>query len=184
VARLTRNSAPYLTPLTLGVAVLALLTVLLGGFAAWAAGKASDLHGSAARHNTALTDSARTSEVKGSVSQAVNAVFSYDYADTARTDKAAARVLTGRAKQQYASMIAQVKAQAAARRTVLTTTVTDAGVELIDGHRARLLLYADQRNTSTAKGSAGDTAYSAAMFAVDAVEQDGTWRIASIDTFS
>ncbi|WP_225845102.1 hypothetical protein [Streptomyces sp. HPF1205] len=176
--------AAYLTPAAVAVAVLALLTVLLGGFAAWAAGRASDLRGSLADRNTALTDNTRTSEVKGSVSQAVDAVFSYDYADTARTDKAAAKVLTGRAVRQYASMIARVKAQAAARKTVLTTTVTDAGVEMIDGDRARLLLYADQRNTGTAKGSAGDTAYAAAMFAVDAVEQDGTWKIASIDTFS
>lgn len=167
----------------LALALLALLTVLLGGFAAFAASRASSLHDGASTGNTALTDNARTSEVKGTIAQDVNAVFSYDYADTARTDQAAKRVLTGKAVQQYAAMIAQVKAQAPARKLVLTTTVTDTGVEMIDGDRARVLVYADQGNTSTAKGAAADSTYAAAMFAVDAVHQGGTWKIASLDTF-
>ncbi|MYS21253.1 Mce-associated membrane protein [Streptomyces sp. DvalAA-14] len=170
------------------IAALALLTVLLGGFAAWASGKASALRDTSAAHNTALTDTARTSEVKGTVAQDVNTVFSYDYADPARTDDAARRMLTGKAVQQYATLIAQVKAQAAARKLVLTTTVTDTGVEMIDGDRARVLVFADQRNTSTAAAAGknpGDdgTTVAAAMFAVDAVRQDSTWKIATIDTF-
>lgn len=168
-------------PSALGL--LALLTVLLGAFAALAAGKVSALHDDSAASNTALTDNARTSEVKGVIAQDVNAVFSYDYADTARTDKAARKVLTGKAVQQYASMIAQVKQQAPKQKLVLTTTVTDTGVEMIDGDRARVLVYADQSNTSTAKGASTGSTYAAAMFAVDAVHQDGTWKIASIDTF-
>jgi Mce-associated membrane protein len=172
------------------IAALTLLTVLLGCFAAWAAGKASALHDSAATGNTALTDTARTSEVKGTVAQAVNAVFSYDYADPARTDDAAKLVLTGQAVQQYASMIAEVKKQAPAQKLVLTTTVTDTGVEMIDGDRARVLVFADQSNTATAASAASSasatsagTTYAAAMFAVDVVRQDGTWKIATIDTF-
>ncbi|UWE08802.1 hypothetical protein [Actinacidiphila bryophytorum] len=169
-------------PFPLAVTVLAVLAVLLGGFAAVAASRTSALHGAVATHNTALTDTARTSEVKGQIAEAVNAVFSYDYADTARTDTAAKRLLTGKAVQQYASMLAEVRAQAPAQKLVLTTTVTDTGVETIDGDRAHVLVFADQRNTSTAEAGAGST-YAAAMFAVDAVRQDGTWKIASIDTF-
>ncbi|WP_333769841.1 hypothetical protein [Streptomyces sp. IBSBF 2435] len=169
-------------PLPVAVTLLAVLTVLLGGFAAVAANRASALHGSVAAHNTALTDTARTSAIKGMIAEAVNAVFSYDYADTARTDAAAKRLLTGKAVQQYASMLAEVRAQAPAQKLVLTTTVTDTGVETVDGGRAHVLVFADQRNTSTAKAGAGST-YAAAMFAVDAVRQDGTWKIAAIDTF-
>ncbi|SEF58019.1 Mce-associated membrane protein [Actinacidiphila yanglinensis] len=178
-ARTLRLPARF--PLT--VAVLALLTVLLGGFAAWAAGKASALHDDSATGNTALTDNARTAEVKGQIAQDVNSIFSYDYTDTARTDDAAKRVVTGKAVQQYAAMIAQVKAAAPKQKLVLTTTVTDTGVEMIDGDRARVLVFADQGNTSTAKGADAGSAYSAAMFAVDAVRQAGTWKISSIDTF-
>lgn len=172
--------------LPVAVTLLALLTVALGAFAAVAAGRAGALRDTVAGHNTALTDTARTSEVKGQVAEAVNAVFSYDYADTARTDAAAKRLLTGKAVQQYAAMLAQVRAQAPARKLVLTTTVTDTGVVTVDGDRARVLVFADQRNTSTAATAAtagpGST-YAAAMFAVDAVRQKGTWKIASIDTF-
>lgn len=172
--------------LPVAVTLLALLTVALGAFAAVAAGRAGALRDTVAGHNTALTDTARTSEVKGQVAEAVNAVFSYDYADTARTDAAAKRLLTGKAVQQYAAMLAQVRAQAPARKLVLTTTVTDTGVVTVDGDRARVLVFADQRNTSTAATGAtagpGST-YAAAMFAVDAVRQKGTWKIASIDTF-
>ncbi|MEV6010258.1 hypothetical protein AB0M29_26010 [Streptomyces sp. NPDC051976] len=169
---------------TVLTAALALLTVLLGGLAAWSASRASALHDSVATGNTALTDTARTSEVKGTIAQDVNAVFSYDYADTARTDSAAKRVLTGRAVQQYATMLAQVRAQAPAQKLVLTTTVTDTGVESLTADRARLLVFADQRNTATAKSATpASTTYAAAMFAVDAVRQDGTWKIAAIDTF-
>ncbi|MEW2518356.1 hypothetical protein [Actinacidiphila alni] len=163
---------------------LAVLTVLLGGLAAWSAGKAADLRDSAATGNSALTDTARTSEVKGSVTQAVNAVFSYNYADTARTDDAAERVLTGKAVQQYATMLAQVRAQAPKQKLVLTTTVTDTGVELLDGDRARVLVFADQSNTSTAKAANDATTYAAAMFAVDVVRQGGSWKISAIDTFN
>ncbi|WP_335982708.1 hypothetical protein [Streptomyces sp. CA2R106] len=167
----------------LAVALLAALTVLLGGFAAWAAGKASALHDDAATANTALTDNARTAEVKGQIAQDVNSVFSYDYSNTARTDAAAKKVLTGKAVQQYATMIAQVKAAAPKQKLVLTTTVTATGVEMISGDRARVLVYADQSNTSTAKGANAGSAYSAAMLAVDAVRQAGSWKISAIDTF-
>ncbi|NUS13006.1 MAG: hypothetical protein HOY69_16675 [Streptomyces sp.] len=169
-------------PFPVAVTLLAVLTVLLGGFAALAASRAARLHDSVAAHNTALTDTARTSEVKGQVAAAVNAVFSYDYADPARTDAAAKRLVTGKAVQQYTAMLAQVRAQAPTQKLVLTTTVTDTGVDTIDGDRAHVLVFADQSNTSTARAGAGST-YAAAMFAVDAVRTGGTWKIAAIDTF-
>ncbi|MER5635399.1 hypothetical protein ABT095_00385 [Kitasatospora sp. NPDC002227] len=171
------------------LALIALLTVLLGGFSALAAGRASDLRAGGAAHNAALADPARTSEVKGAVAQAVNALFSYNYADTARTDSAAKTLLTGAAVQQYASMLAQVHQQAPQQKLVLTTTVTDSGVVRLDGDCARLLVFADQRNTSTAaaagsKDSKDSSSYAAAMFAVDVIRQGGTWRITNIDTFN
>ncbi|MFB7664371.1 hypothetical protein ACFC1R_10560 [Kitasatospora sp. NPDC056138] len=176
-------------------AALAVLTLLLGGLAAWSAARAADLRDGSPARNAALADAARTSEVKGTVSQAVNTLFSYNYADTARTDDAVKRLLIGQAVQQYATMLAEVRKQGPQQKMVLTTTVTNAGVVAIDGDRARLLIYADQRNTGTAepaesaaatadpsKSDTG-TAYSPAMFAVDVVHQDGTWKISDIDTF-
>ncbi|MFE7481110.1 hypothetical protein [Streptomyces sp. NPDC057552] len=163
-------------------AVLCVLTVLLGTFAAWAFASAASLRDEPARQNTALTDIARTSEVKGRISEAVGAVFSYDYASPARSDRAASTHLTGRAVQQHQDMLAEVRAQAPRQKLVLTTTVTGSGVEYLDGDRARLLIFADQSNTRTGKDE--ETTYAAAMFAVDAVRRGDTWRIAAIDTFT
>lgn len=163
-------------------AVLCALTVLLGAFAVWAFASADDLRDEPARQNTALTDIGRTSEVKGRISEAVGAVFSYDYASPARSDRAASTYLTGRAVQQHKDMLADVREQAPKQKLVLTTTVTESGVEFLDGDRARLLIFADQSNTRTGKDE--ETTYAAAMFAVDAVRRGDTWLIATIDTFT
>ncbi|MFI6638237.1 hypothetical protein [Streptomyces sp. NPDC050504] len=166
--------------------VLGALTVLLGGFAAFAFGQAGDLREDPSTSNTALTDIARTSEVKGQIGKAVSAVFSYNFADPAASQRTADGHLTGKAVGQHKAMLAAVREQGPAQKLVLTTVVTESGVELLDGDRARLLVYADQSNTRTAAkgGKAGETSYAAAMFAVDAVREKGTWRIANIDTFT
>jgi Mce-associated membrane protein len=162
-------------------ALLCVLTVLLGGFAAFAVGQASDLRDQPAARNSALTDMARTSEVKGQITKAVESIFSYNFADPGALDKAAKAQLTGKAVTQHTEMLAAVRAQGQKQKLVLTTTVTESGVELIDGDRARVLVFADQSNTRTATKE--ETTYGAAMFAVDTVRSDGAWRIASIDTF-
>lgn len=163
-------------------AVLCALTVLLGAFAAWAFTSAATLNDEPGRQNTALTDIARTSEVKGQITEAVGAVFSYNYASPAKADAAVKKYLTGKAVQQHEDMLAEVRAQAPKQKLVLTTTVTESGVELLDGDRARLIIFADQSNTRTGKSE--ETTYAAAMFAVDAVRRGGTWRISAIDTFT
>lgn len=169
-------------------AVLCLLTVLLGGFAAYAATQASSLRDDPATRNTALTDIARTSEVKGAATKGVEAVFSYDFADPEALDRAVRTHLTGEAVRQHTTMLAAVRDQGPKQKLLLTTTVTESGVERIDGDRARVLVYADQSNTRTAPAKSGGKAaddertYAAAMLAVDLVRTDGTWRITNLDT--
>ncbi|WNF30587.1 hypothetical protein RI138_29260 [Streptomyces sp. C11-1] len=178
-----RSSGPRLRRLRVSLpAVLCALTVLLGAFAAWAFASAGELRDEPARQNTALTDIGSTSEVKGRISEAVGAVFSYDYASPARSDRAASTYLTGRAVRQHKDMLAEVREQAPQQKLVLTTTVTESGVQFLDGDRARLLIFADQSNTRTGKDE--ETTYAAAMFAVDAVRRGDTWLIAAIDTFT
>jgi Mce-associated membrane protein len=65
---------------------------------------------------------------------------------------------------------------------VLTTTVTDSAVEMLEGDRARLLVFTDQRDTRT--GGKDATTYAAAMLAVDAVHRDGIWKITNLDTLN
>lgn len=177
-----RASGRTAKPLTLlRPLLLAVLTAALTAFSVVAYVQGQDRRADSAGHNTALADTARTSEVKGVVDEAVQGIFSYDHTNPARSEAAAKTSLTGAAVGQYRAMIAPVREQGPAQKLVLTTTVTDSGVEVVDGDRARVLVFADQSSTRTGKG--GGTTVAAAMFAVDAVRRDGTWRIASIDTF-
>ncbi|MDT0307941.1 hypothetical protein RM780_13340 [Streptomyces sp. DSM 44917] len=164
------------------IGVLAAVTVIFGVFAVYANSRAGSEGDSAAAENTALVDTARTSEIIGSVSEAVNDLFSYDSENPAALEESAREHLTGDAVDQHAQLLAPVIAAGEENALVLTTTVTHAGVELIDGDRARVLFYADQSNTRL--GEEGDTNYSAAVLAVDVVNQDGEWKIAAFDTFA
>jgi Mce-associated membrane protein len=167
------------------LAALCLLTLLLGGFAGWAHARAESLRDTPAARNTALSDTARTSEIKGATSKAVGALFSYDHADPAAFDKAAKEWLTGRAVAQHRDLFAAVRTQADQQKAVITTTVTDSAVERIDGDRARVLVYADQSSVSTAgdKKADDDGSYAGAMLAVDVQRRDGRWLVSGIDTF-
>lgn len=164
---------------------LCLLTLVLGGFAGWAHARAESLRDTPAAHNTALSDTARTSEIKGQSTKAVAALFSYDHADPDALDKAAKEWLAGRAVAQHRDLFGDVRAQADQQKAVITTTVTDSAVERIDGDRARVLVYADQSSVSTAGGKKAedDGTYAGAMFAVDVQRRDGRWLVSGIDTF-
>ncbi|EYT83280.1 membrane protein, partial [Streptomyces sp. Tu 6176] len=191
------------------LAVLCLLTLVLGGFAGWAHGRAQSLRDDPAVRNTALTDPARTSEIKTQTEKAVTALFSYDHAAPAAYDKAVRTLLTGKAVAQHRALLGAVRTRADQQKAVITTTVTDSAVERIDGDRARVLVYADQSSVSTAgtkdskdtknskdtkdsknsKGSEGGQqaqdqgTYAGAMFAVDVVLSGGRWLVSGIDTF-
>jgi Mce-associated membrane protein len=166
---------PLLLPACLGA-----LAVVLGGLAVWFGLAASSATSGVDTSNTALTDPAATRQVTRQVTSAVNKIFSYNYADTAKTSQAAATLLTGKARQQYDTLFKLVRQDAPKEKLVLTTTVTNSGVEFLDGSRARLLIFADQHDTA---GAAHKTTDAGAMFAVNAVNQGGRWKISSIDTF-
>ncbi|MFC5957448.1 hypothetical protein ACFP51_24180 [Streptomyces pratens] len=191
---------------TTTLAVLCALTLFLGGFAGWAHARAEALRDDPARSNTALTDLARTSEIKGQTSKAVEALFSYDHTDPGALEKAAKVLLTEKAVGRHDTLLADVRKRADAQKALITTTVTESAVERIDGDRARVLVYADQSSVGTAgtkptankagkatKGEQGDHGdqeqrqnegvYAGALLAVDVVHRDGRWLVSGIDTF-
>ena len=156
-------------------------TVVLGALGGWAAVEAHDLRANAARTNEALVDASATRAVTRDVTRAVNTIFSYSYADTARTKAAAQGLLTGPAIAQYNQLFALVERQAPKEKLVVTTRVTNVGVELLTGGRSRLLIFANQEDS---KAGTSQATYGGAMFAVTAVNEGGRWLIESIDTFT
>ena len=169
-------SRRLLLPALLGVA-----TVVVGSFGIWATVASHALRSAAAAANTALVDRAGTAVVDRAVTSAVNTIFSYSYADVTKTRVAAQGLLTGAAIQQYDQLFALVERQAPKEKLVVVTKVTNVGVELLDGGRARLLVFADQQDS---KAGTSQASYGGAMFAVTAVFQHGHWLIANIDTFT
>ena len=162
------------------VAALSVATILVGSLGIWAAVAAHDLRASASSANTALVDGSATQGVERAVTAAVNTIFSYTYADTARTRAAAQQLLTGPAIRQYNQLFALVEQQAPKEKLVVTTRVTNIGVELLTGGQARLLVFANEQDSSAGTSKA---TYGGAMFAVTAVNQHGRWQIESINTF-
>ncbi len=163
------------------LASISAATILIGSLGIWAAVAAHGLRASAADANRAFTDSAATRSVDQQVAAAVNTIFSYGYADSARTRAAAQGLLTGPAIRQYNQLFAIVEKEAPKEKLVVTTRVTNVGVELLTGNRARVLVFANQQDSAAGTGK---TSYGGAMFAVTAVSQHGKWRIESIDTFT
>jgi Mce-associated membrane protein len=162
-------------------AILGALTIVIGAVGIWAAVAGHGLRATAAGANSALVDAAATRTVTRQVTSAVDTIFSYSYADTAATKTAAQRLLTGPAIRQYDQLFALVEQQAPKEKLVVTTRVTNVGVELLTGGRARVLVFADQEDTA---GGTGKSSYGGAMFAVTAVLQGGSWKIDNIDTFT
>lgn len=165
-----------LLPALLGIAI-----VVLGAFGGVALRETGSLHASAAQRNQALTDAAATSAVRDQITAAVQTIFSYSYADTARTRSAAQAVLTGPAVREYNSLFAIVERDAPAEKLIVTTKVTNAGVELLSGGRARVLVFANQQD---ARAGTSQASYGGAMFAVTAIHESGRWKIENINTFS
>lgn len=127
--------------------------------------------------NEALTDQAATSEVNGQVTDAVNKVFSYDFANTKKTEDAAHQFLTGKAIQQYNDLFATVKQQAPQQKLVVTTTVKTSGVTRLQGDHAQVLLFVDQNATRT---TTGENNVGPAQISVGAVKDGDQWKIDSI----
>ena len=165
----------------LAATVLGAVIVVLAGFGVLATMAAHSLRAEAAPQNIAVTDGAATRAVNRQITSAVNTVFSYSYADTGATRQAAQKLLTGPAIQQYNTYFALVAKDAPSQKLVVTTRVTNSGVELLDGNQARVLVFANQQDT---RAGTRQSSYAGALFAVTAVRQGGRWRIENIDTFN
>ncbi|RZQ63288.1 hypothetical protein EWH70_16305 [Amycolatopsis suaedae] len=157
------------------LAVLAAVTLVAAGAAVWMWLEADRLAGDTG--NRALADAEATRVVTEQVTAGVKAVFSYDHANLARTERAARDVLVDGAVEQYRRGFAAARAQAEQERLVRTTTVRAAGVRTLSGDQARLLVFLDQQ-TLRPDGSPPQSA--PAHLDVGARKVDGVWKIADL----
>jgi Mce-associated membrane protein len=160
--------------------LLAAVTLVLGGLAAWFGAEAAALNDAPSAQNRALADPAETSQVTGQATSAIGALFSYDYAAPGPTTQAADRLLTGAAVREYAALFGQVHQQASKQKLVITTTVSNAGAELLTPNTARVLVFA----VESERKANGTPSNFGTMLAVNMVRDGGTWKVEGIDTFN
>jgi Mce-associated membrane protein len=154
--------------------ILAAVVVLAVGCAVWFGIETASLSPS---DNAALVDTAATSSVTAEVGDAVKAVFSYDYANLARTERAASEYLVGDAVRQYQAQFASARTRAAAEKLVRTTTVRAIGVRSLQGDEASVLLFLDQQTVAQGGGAPSS---SVAQLSVTAKRVDGHWKLAAL----
>ncbi|TDV45566.1 hypothetical protein [Actinophytocola oryzae] len=158
--------------------ILVVVAVVLAGLAVFFRGKADAL--ASDDSNTALTDSATTSQVKGQLTNAIKQTFSYNYTDLGSTEKAVKENLTGKALCEYNLLFGEVKQYAPQQKIVLDTTVRELAVVRIDGDRAEALVYIDQLSTRV---DVNKTVAVGGQFAVQAKRDGGHWKITEFDMF-
>jgi Mce-associated membrane protein len=159
------------------VSVLTTVVVLALGCAVWFGLQAHALTSGDPAANAALVDPAATGAVTDQVGAGVKAVFSYDYSDLARTERAAADVLVGSAATTYHASLAAAEKQATEQKLVRTTTVRSIGLRELSGDRATVLLFLDQQTLHTV-GNQQDSA--GAQLLATAERVDGRWKIATL----
>lgn len=165
------------TQLTVAV-VLTVIAVVLAGLAIWFRGEATGLE--SVDHNTALTDSAGTSEVVGQLKTAIEQTFSYNYTDLAATQKAVDETLTDKARCEYDQLFGQVKEQAPKQKIVMVTAVRDIALVRLDGDRAVALVFIDQSSTRV---DVNNSVAGEAQFAVHAQREGEHWKITEFNMF-
>ncbi|MEC3976479.1 hypothetical protein [Amycolatopsis sp. H20-H5] len=160
--------------------VLVLVGLLLAGAAVIFKVHADD--DSASTNNTALLDVAKTAQVKDQVSKATEALFSYDFTNIKKTEDAAKDLLVNEeVRNKYNLLIGQVRTFAPQQKLVVTCKVTRSAVVLLNGDRAKVMVFIDQTSTrtDTKKTTAGS-----AQLHLNAQLQGDRWKITDMDTYN
>ncbi|MEV4054081.1 hypothetical protein AB0J55_23055 [Amycolatopsis sp. NPDC049688] len=173
----TTSATPRPAWRRLPVLLLAAALVLTGA-GVWFTLEARSAAGNPAAANVALTDVGATADVTSAVTLAVNRIFSYSYDRTDVTEKAAAAVLRGSAKDSYDKLFAEVRRKAPEQKLVLTSRVSAIAVQELKNGHARLLVFLDQ-SAVRADNNATDSA--AAQLSVTAEHTGDGWVVTQLE---
>jgi Mce-associated membrane protein len=161
------------------VALVVVMLIALG-LAAWWRGETHALLGTAALSNRALLDVGTTAEISGQVRDAVERVFSYDFARLDANERAAAAVITGPFALDYRHQFARVRELAPGQQAVVVATVPALAVKVLDGDRAIVVVFIDQQAN---RGGQAQPLLAAGRLRVTAQRVTGSWKIADVEPF-
>lgn len=162
--------------LVIGVVILAIAI----GLAAWFRGEANQLTGSASAGNAALIDAGTTAQVAGQVRDAVERIYSYDFARLDDNERAARDVITGPFVEDFGEQFDQVRELAPQKQAVVVATVADLAVKRLDGDRATVVVFIDQQ---ASLGIQAQPLLVAGRLTVTAERVAGSWKIAGAQLF-
>ncbi|HJT04747.1 MAG TPA: hypothetical protein VJ757_14145, partial [Pseudonocardiaceae bacterium] len=119
-------------------------------------------------------------EVSGQVRDAVERVFSYDFARLDDNERAATAVITGPFAADYRRQFARVRELAPGQQAVVVATVPALAVKVLDGDRAIVVVFIDQQAN---RGGQAQPLEAAGRLRVTAQRVTGTWKIADVQPF-
>ncbi|MFF5986293.1 hypothetical protein [Prauserella flavalba] len=162
------------------VGVLLVVGLLFAGLAVFFQLKGSDA--SARTENTALIDVAGTAQVKQEMSSAAERLFSIDYNDIPKNERAADELLVNdEVRQQYEQFMGELKRLAPEQQMVVTVKATRSAVVMLDDDRAKVMVYIDQTAT---RASDNQTSSGGAALWFTTEKRDGKWKVTDMDTYA
>lgn len=160
------------------IAVIVMVSAV--AFAGLFRNEANELSGSGAASNAALVDVGATAQVSGQVREAVQRVYSYDFARLDENEQAARKVITGPFADDFDQEFDRVRELAPPQQAVVVATVLDLAVQMLDGDRAILVVFLDQQAIRSVETQ---PLLVAGRLTVTAQQVDGTWKIADVAPF-
>ncbi|MHA6792695.1 hypothetical protein ACVGVM_04125 [Pseudonocardia bannensis] len=161
------------------VVLMAVAAVLLLAVAVVAAVANAQLRGAPAAQNTALVDVGATAQVSGQLGDALERVYSYDFARLDQNEADARAVITEEFGAQFDRLFGQVRELAPQQQAVVTATVTMSAVQRIEGDRATVFVFMDQQATRAADAR---QLAAAGRLTVTGRLVDGQWKIADVQS--
>ncbi|MGQ0773214.1 MAG: hypothetical protein ACT4NY_02145 [Pseudonocardiales bacterium] len=173
-----RKSAVATTVAALVIGVIVLVIAVY--FGALFYNETNRLTGSAAASNAAVIDAGTTAQVSGQVRDAVERIYSYDFARLDDNERAAREVITGPFVDDFGVQFGRVRELAPQQQAVVVATVADLAVKSLDGDRASVMVFIDQQ---ASRGTQAQPLLVAGRLTVTAERVEGSWKIADVQPF-
>jgi Mce-associated membrane protein len=162
------------------VPLLAAAFVLFTALAVVAGVADARLRGTPAAENTALVDVGATAEAAGQLSDALETVYSFDFARLDENERAAREVITPEFAAEFDRLFAEVRQRAPEQQAVVSATVTLSAVKELGADRAVLVVFVDQQATRAAADAQSQQLAAAGRLTVTGERVDGRWKVASV----
>ena len=133
-----------------------------------------------AASNAALVDVGGTAEAAGQLTDALETIYSFDFARLDENESAAREVITPGFGAEFDRIFAEVRQRAPEQQAVVSATVTLSAVKELTADRAVLVAFVDQVATRAAADPDAQQLAAAGRLTVTGERVEGRWKIAAV----